>query len=371
MGINRHIKINQTINDKLVAILSNKYSTLCMHPQCRHKAVKSHAISKSALNIIAQKGKVITPKSKRNDAQPNKKIQFESVGINDATTFRGFCDDHEMMFEAVDKRGIVTIRDIFLQVYRTICKHIYVNRAIRTSERLIFENGFIHSDGWEESKDINAARLAHFFYDLLIDFPDADQKINKIDGCCNIFKPYSKIDQQLDINIIFKEVPIPIPVALQKVASLNNGGAITDIIIIAIPRPNTTSIIIISPTNLLELFRPHLATPINTLCFIESVMMADTEWYLSPKVFNNWSSEKKSHTTKDYQYFKERRFLTHYDVSLFDELRNKLIKQLSIDRQLYEVQKTQELPARLPDNVRASKLEDAIIDMLIERNSIY
>lgn len=369
MAENQNITINRTINDKLVAFLSGKATTPCMYPGCPNKSVRSHALSKvSTLSVIAENGVVISPLVRRDDAVADKKIVLGEVGIGRASTFRGFCNEHEQIFYDIDTRGIKTIRDIFAQIYRSLCKYLFVNKAIKVSEGLIYKNGFLYCEPWENRKHVNTERLSNFFYDLLLDFPEADRQINIVDGGCNYFKPFSDADKELDISILYKHVDIVMPVAMQKRFELIKNGKIYESLVIVIPEQNGTSIIIVSDPDDENDWRRFLINPIDSLCFVELVMMADSEWYLSPTIARSWSPEKKALIEKDFRFFNERRFLELYDVSIFDEIRLSLIGTLPPQRKNQEIQKIETLPQRQPEENRGSELNDMILSHLIYKH---
>lgn len=365
MAENQYIKINRTINDKLVALLSGKANTPCMYPGCSNRSVRSHALSKiSTLSVIAENGVVVSPLVKRDDAVADKKIVFEEVGVSRASTFRGFCNEHEQLFYDVDTRGIKTIRDIFAQVYRSLCKYLFINKSIKVSEILIYKGGFVYCENWEEGKHVNTERLSNFFYDLLLDFPEADKAIDIVAGAYNFFKPFSSVDKELDISILYKHVDIVIPVAMQKRFELRKNSKIYESLVIVIPDYRGTSIIIISDPDDENDWRRFLIHPIDTLCFVELVMMADSEWYLAPAVVRNWTPEKRNYIEKDFRFFTERRFLEHYDVSIFDEVRLSLVEKLSSERRNMEIHKIDNLPQRRSDEERESVLTDTILSHL-------
>ncbi len=73
-----------------------KQSKNCIYKGCNKKSVKkSHTLTKKLfLSAISEKGKVCTPQP---DIKTGK-TKICKVGISDASTFPGFCSNHEKLF---------------------------------------------------------------------------------------------------------------------------------------------------------------------------------------------------------------------------------------------------------------------------------
>lgn len=94
----------------------------CIYKGCAKQSIKrSHTIQRSAsLKAIAEGGHVLRPK-----AYPGKGVQVDAIGLNDASTFAGFCEEHEGLFAEFETTGVIaTDRDLALQAYRSICREI-------------------------------------------------------------------------------------------------------------------------------------------------------------------------------------------------------------------------------------------------------
>lgn len=366
--VTNHTKMNKVINDKFAKCMSSKAKKICMYPECRNSAVNSHTISRSILLNIANSGVVISPQVKRNDDSPVKRIVFEKIGINKASTFKGFCEEHEALFRSVDTQGINTFRDLFLQLYRSLCKCIFVGDSIRSSEKTIFSDGLIWCDKWENGKNPNATVLAEFFHDLLIDFPEAERELGVPDGYSGEFTPWTNTIK-LGVKLIYKKVSFVIPVALQKKFTLKKGGIIYDVVVIVIPGKNSTSIVVATPPEDVSEWKNFFGSTIDVLCLVESLLMADSEWFLSPDVFDNWSAEKKNFLEMDYRYCNERKFLELYDVSIFDDIRKSLLTSLPEERRNIEIKKLTEIPERSPEEKREAALRENLISETISRQT--
>ncbi|AUW57873.1 hypothetical protein C1T17_06915 [Sphingobium sp. SCG-1] len=97
----------------------------CMHDGCSNLSIpRSHTISLGAsIRLIADNGHVQTP---RYGAAG---LDLVSVGVRDASTFPGFCTEHENLFSAFETQKTMTEEQHFrLQAFRTICREIYSKR---------------------------------------------------------------------------------------------------------------------------------------------------------------------------------------------------------------------------------------------------
>lgn len=364
----KNIEKNKMFNDKFQSFISKKATMTCMYPGCRKNAVNSHSISKkSSLYRIAEDGKLITSKSKRNDAERNKKIKFENIVINIASTFKGFCNDHESIFFDIDQREICTYRDIFCQIYRTTCKEIFINDAIKKTERDVQGFEILYNSKFEKSKLINSENVMHLFHDLLIDYPEAYQKIPLNKNFMAAFEPYTDASD-LKIKVIIKKLNFKCPVAVQTKLTVNKGKLQYDCFVIVVPNDNSTIIIIISHPDELQCLLGHVGSDIDSLCFIESVMMLDGDWYIKPSIVQSWSPEKLKAIEDDYYFFTERKFIDSYDISIFDQIRQSLCKSLSNERRVAELKKINNFPNRKCFAKRESIQNEKMINDIYQKH---
>lgn len=111
----------------------------CSHPNapedCAFGAIRSHTIQRgTALKAIAEQGHVLSGR----DSRPGRPTEFrlESVGINTASTFRGFCAKHDgETFRDADQAVDVDEWVAFLLGYRALSYERYMkNISIPTLE---------------------------------------------------------------------------------------------------------------------------------------------------------------------------------------------------------------------------------------------
>lgn len=105
----------------------------CVFPGCSCVAINSHIMSKEAnLRCIAENGKVINMKPLFKDGI--RQLVPTLVGINEASTFRGFCKQHDEMFCKLDHGKIESKYDLILQCFRGVARWI----AIEENANIVF-----------------------------------------------------------------------------------------------------------------------------------------------------------------------------------------------------------------------------------------
>lgn len=129
------VNINQLLND----MFQETRKGLCLHPDAPEgcgRLIKAHTVQRGGgLTEIAEKRHVLSPKDGlRNLAQTDGLLQPASIGINNASTFMGFCDSHDgIMFRPAEHRASDLSDEIaFLLGFRAIA---YERLAKITAER--------------------------------------------------------------------------------------------------------------------------------------------------------------------------------------------------------------------------------------------
>jgi hypothetical protein len=120
----------------------------CLHPeagsgQCKGKIIRAHSIQRAGvLNAVAENGHVNGYCFRLNLLMKNNGIiPRQSVGINNASIFRGFCEYHDnQTFAPIERRLFSgTNQQCFLHSYRALCREIYTRRAALKSIELVRE----------------------------------------------------------------------------------------------------------------------------------------------------------------------------------------------------------------------------------------
>jgi len=115
-----------------------KEKQTCIVENCNKKSIKrSHTIQKSgSIKIVSENNHVLTPRFNMD----NGNIEMISIGINEASTFPGYCIEHENLFEEFETiKDIQTQEHLILQLYRTICREIVVNKNEIKSSKILME----------------------------------------------------------------------------------------------------------------------------------------------------------------------------------------------------------------------------------------
>lgn len=98
----------------------------CMYRGCPNPTIRrSHAIQKSAhLEHLAEDQHVLTPQ-----LNARGQLEMKRIGVNLASTFPGFCKDHEQIFTEFETNGSISSPKHFgLQAFRTLCREIFRKR---------------------------------------------------------------------------------------------------------------------------------------------------------------------------------------------------------------------------------------------------
>lgn len=108
----------------------------CMYRGCKKLSIRrSHAIHRAgSIESIAENQHVLTP---RRDNQGQ--MMMERIGVNVASTFPGFCEEHEQLFSEFEVPGAISApRHVALQAFRTLCREIENKRqGLREAEEVL------------------------------------------------------------------------------------------------------------------------------------------------------------------------------------------------------------------------------------------
>lgn len=101
--------------------------------RCSKKVVRAHTVPKSSsLQAIARNGHVYSFVPSMENLEKNRgKLLPELVGINRASTFTGFCSEHDnRLFAPLEKREFVADEEqCFLLAYRALARECYTKEA--------------------------------------------------------------------------------------------------------------------------------------------------------------------------------------------------------------------------------------------------
>jgi hypothetical protein len=193
----------------------------CMHDGCTKMSVaRSHTISLGgSIRLIAENGHVVTPQFGENG------LELVPIGVREASTFPGFCEEHEARFATFEAKKAITETEHFrLQAFRTICREIYTKRHHRKkAEAMLAEyrplrDAFVVSrmkqahtgakplnvSGLRFENDPQEARLVEALDDIRTDLPELEALYRGIledlqNGGDNIAMIAANFDMQLPV----------------------------------------------------------------------------------------------------------------------------------------------------------------------------
>ncbi|MEN5302615.1 hypothetical protein [Pseudomonas sp. TWI628] len=345
----RSLDMTTKFHNMLQALSSKKAKHICMYPDCAMQAINSHAISKeNSLRFISNNGELISPEFIRDDNGFYKEIKFKKNGVKQATTFKGFCLKHDAIFNALDTRGLITIGDFFLQLYRSFASFIFEDTIYRESARHAGDHENFNPEH-EKAKLLSADLSLALAYDLIDGYETANEPLPEGDSI--ILEPYSQ-NYGIDASVIIRRLTFDCPVALQKRFCLHEDGDYFDTFVFVIPGREHSTLIVVTKDIHLNALYSKVCSDIKALNFIEACMINDGHWWLSPTVFNSWPAEKLTCLESDYWNFHERKYLEDYDLSLFDSARRAICSKLDSKTRIRELEKIDRIPAREPEIIR-------------------
>lgn len=145
-------KQNQNVSEFFEIMKVDFHKCLWPTLQCENKAIKAHSVQNaSSLDLIAEKNHVSALGMRIDDGEPN--CYFAKIGRNKASTFTGFCSDHDTdLFKPIDTKTLSLSDDeqLFLIAYRSVSRelHAVMESAMRLQTALVkkIEAGEISKD---------------------------------------------------------------------------------------------------------------------------------------------------------------------------------------------------------------------------------
>ena len=103
--------------------------TKCLDPTltCEHDAIKAHSVQNAnALSLIGEDNHVYELKMRNTGGEPV--CVFQKVGRNNASTFTGYCQQHDTeIFRPIDTKPLATddLEQLFLIAYRSVTRELH------------------------------------------------------------------------------------------------------------------------------------------------------------------------------------------------------------------------------------------------------
>ena len=323
---------------------------ICIYPGCGSQTIKrSHAISKgNSLKNIADNGHVLQPFV--DVFAPHLAVSMKSIGVNAASTFPGFCNEHEELFQKYENKKIHEDNFIPLQTYRSICREVvHLEIEIEIIEKEI--NSYKGKLEQEASSILTEKLKKRGIFEKLerIEIKGLDKILIRLEKLKKdrksrlaylkrhsdqiIFEYISNpLDQ--DVEIISKGVNIDkkIPISLCGYSALayeNKGMNKMVFTMNVIPLENTTYIFCSTDKPQSSLFDDitnyYFQSPLTVLSFIEAFMVYGSDhWYINPQYWNSFSNEKQEMILSEI-FNVDKLFTSEFEYSIFDDIRTAIL----------------------------------------------
>ncbi len=281
----------------------------------------------------------------------NFKLSMEAVGVNKASTFPGYCEAHEKIFQQYENLKLDEESFLALQVYRSICReivHLYIEVdkmqvMIETYESIMKEQAFnilranLRRQGIKKDIDcLNIKANDVILIQLRYMKKDFEKRIIYLkDYSSRILNEYLGNSQNRNSTTINHGVRIDyqFPVALCGYTSLAYGDEITNkkmlMITNIIPLENCTYVFCSAGKEHNNFFRNiidfYFQTPLTILSFIESVMIHSSDhWFVKPSYWNSFSQDKKDMILAEIMNV-DKLITDEFEYSIFDDIRKSIL----------------------------------------------
>lgn len=362
-------------------ILKPNRSWPCLHPGCADKCIYSHAISKSiSLETIAESRHLQTIRSQRQG--DIKTLDFDRIGINQASAFNGFCATHDDLFKRLETHEITDSKSLFLQAYRSVmaecctesrlAKLMHEGRTqtdieafldMRAKNDPIFRDKRVRDQLRLRYKDIADSEKKRA--DALMRLPaELLEKFHIIES-----RPLDQLNtvatEQSSHAIVFRRVGFRIPVALNAKLTIVADKVLQNFYFTVIPYAAATVVMGVMPkainARVLNRLEHGFASDIAALDLVESIMACCNEWYMTPSVLAEMPEAKREVFLHDSICHTDQRFYEEYDMTLFDGLRKTIAQQHPESAAQLRLDKIDLIPQREDFAIRHKRMMDALM----------
>jgi len=329
-----------------------KKSKECMVPRCTKQSInKSHTIPKGlSLSQISENGHLLTPQF---DQQIGK-IVMRSVGVSLASTFPGFCSEHERLFEDFEtQKNIETEAHVYLQAYRAACREFFRTKflleqndwllshysrlrdtnLLEVVKKRAIDNGFPVEANFT-SFSMKNDPLIEFANDRIRCVQELSAHIqNKLlPGLVNAV--FNRKEDEVFIQAINLDIMIPVALSGCAAFHVNDHGTGRSINLIMNVIPSNGKSLIVFCGSILdkEFIEQYISiwcvNVFTLLSMIESWMVNGTDqWYIKPSVWEKIRGNRKSSILKDIYECKQN-IGQEYRFSIFDAIREDMLAKL-------------------------------------------
>lgn len=280
-----------------------KKPKLCSYRGCTQKSIRrSHTIQKSGpLSSVADAtSHVLTPTFTENG------MSLELKGLSDASTFAGFCNDHERLFDPFELTGLIQdTRDLGLQVFRSLCrelsrtrqdlKHLQDLRA-DLAERLDSE---VRKEAARLKVDLKSYTYqGGAFAPLDRAIVERREVLSWLEAAYDDHFPVIDGSGVTKLAGTAQQTDMPLPVALSGLAFFEADGVVVTTIVGVIPQGGGTLIYMVGRHGDEARITTYLASKeydLLALDMVEAWMIRSTDhWFLKPDVWNAIPSHRQA-----------------------------------------------------------------------------
>ncbi|WP_447772539.1 hypothetical protein [Pseudomonas kilonensis] len=353
----------------------------CLYPGCIQKSIFSHAISKSiSLATIAENGHLTTVESRRNGNE--KKLQFGSISVQDATAFNGFCETHDALFASLDNEEITSAKSLLLQVYRSVISEcvnesrlsklstagfmsLDIEKTIEQADTVEYPF-LLEDEGKELFKSMFAKMVAaesQRSAELMI-LPNQILERLDIPGGNSLEGGSVFTTEQLSHYIPYRKLSFQMPVAVNCIIPTVIGGENRDFYFVVIPYEKSTLIVGVVPKSsdqtLLDTLMQSFSSDAAAIDLVESLIVSSNEWYMTPSVLEEIPYNKREVFLQDSTFGDAHRFYERYEMTIFDNLRKALAQQKPELKPELRLEDSDVIPQRESFDVRHQRMIAAI-----------
>jgi hypothetical protein len=376
----------------------HRKSRECVFPNCSAQSIKkSHSIPKtsSLLNIVSN-GHLLKPEFDLTSDIPL--IKMQRIGIKNASAFPGYCEEHENIFQTLEIDGEINDeKKALLQTYRTICRErVFREIEIDINERV--KSAYCEKINEEALKSIKESLSQHSQFNNVnsIEIRGVDSVINSLEGintylsdtnkCLLEFENkiyqhvYNKpIKNELLISVINIDIKFPISLCGFATQKYNENGdeKIAYILLNVMPLKESTYIVCVGFERDEKIYEGYcdffFSDPFNILNMVESFMINGSDhWFINPEYWEKIPIQKQEKILHDI-LTTEDSFLDEYQISIFDDIRIKIIsffKENTKKRELTDVEKDRidtEMQKILRNDYEIIRDDDKFIDRILKK----
>lgn len=325
----------------------------CIVPNCIEKSInKSHTIPRAMLlDSIAENGHVLSPEFN----QVKGKLMMKSVGISLASTFPGFCSNHESLFEGFEvTKNIETEEHIYLQIYRAACRELFRSSLlVKQNESMISSYCELRDERLktlikEEALKNGFPKDADFKSVSITKDPLIERSNKHISGVKALSSHIKNTLLPALENAVFNHndsdiftyainIDLEFPVALSGCAPffVNDNGQDKKIYLIIniVPQKNKTLFVfagdIKDKENINHYIKKWSVNIFTLLSMVETWMInGSDQWYIKPSVWNRLPDERKKILLSDIIECKQN-IGGEYKLSILDDMRKNMLAVLA------------------------------------------